>query len=605
MMHQKIVYLLFMAISITLVEFFIHIKEINLTSQPFIRQSTTPLPSLAPTNKTRKRQRVIASENLINAINQIAMSARLMRNPEHRLGLLTILQNLQMTYENDPMKDDIDFTIVINCHEECVFEKLLDVMSSIGKSKYFNQTILVAISKIKWKEDSLKLKAMGKFLPRLKIIEVDGSKNFVQTYKVILEHVKTKGVFMSRSITWFPVSANLEILYGLISHHKYHVVGFPYFGGNLSSWRVGCMKSKILLNQCTIVNGYDRILNGGFAVCDYITGPFMIDKDVLKNYITANQGMVKKINIHLHYLDLFHFLKTNDKKVQISFHVSFGQQHIGNEFEQLDNLQMRPFAYKNRISRITLPSGKEFRYTCEDVNINAKALLGKAGFFVPRCTIDSLDSLLLYITRVSAKNRFKYEIDSGSIVGQVKMSGTLPWERDHDFAYQSKYFIPLSQMRPQFARDGVKIGGTVATLGKCLEKVGTRNCGFLGIGNKHWYMEMWGQNLLSGDIYKDDLYHYVSHEPTLVNLTHVRGNRTYGQINNDWIMTVPNPGNYARSKYGLDILRHQQHWLDIGHSDSWKPYIVGKWRKCPKPGHQCCSDNFLADGNLIFKNVWA
>ena len=54
----------------------------------------------------------------------------------------------------------------------------------------------------------------------------------------------------------------------------------------------------------------------------------------------------------------------------------------------------------------------------------------------------------------------------------------------------------------------------------------------------------------------------------------------------------------------VDILQHAQHWSVLGEPNSWIAYRPGRWGKCNKPGFHACANNFLADGNIQFRDVW-
>ena len=122
----------------------------------------------------------------------------------------------------------------------------------------------------------------------------------------------------------------------------------------------------------------------------------------------------------------------------------------------------------------------------------------------------------------------------------------------------------------------------------------------MGVRSTFWRIELWGQNVLNSDIYRKN---ENLTDPRLIK-THVLGNVTRGQIGSKWASTQDNPGAYLRSKYGLDALKHQQHWMDIGGKTSHIRYDAGHWMKCKWPGHHACCDNYLADGNIIFRDVW-
>ena len=68
-----------------------------------------------------------------------------------------------------------------------------------------------------------------------------------------------------------------------------------------------------------------------------------------------------------------------------------------------------------------------------------------------------------------------------------------------------------------------------------------------------------------------------------------------------WMTAMRNPGLSARNRYGPNIYRHAQHWLDLRRGP-WGRYNSGSFTKCPLPGHTACLDQFPTDGNLQFSD---
>ena len=281
--------------------------------------------------------------------------------------------------------------------------------------------------------------------------------------------------------------------------------------------------------------------------------------------------------------------------IQVSPHVAFEQP--GQEFKNLTRDEIKPFMAKNHFSEFFLSNKFHFEFSCEEVKIRKRNL--PKGMFLPKCLINKLKRLLLFSTQVFNENKFEYELDAGSVVGQVKLSSTLPWERDHDLNYRSRHLKPLQNMTSNFLKKDYHFQPSFKGLKKCLKNKDWQ-CAYMAIRSKDWKVELWGQNVLVGDSYR------LGEEIIDKRLIKMRvvGNITLGQIDDSWIATQNNPGLYCRSKYGLNVLKHQQHWSDLGKKSSWIPYKPGKWKKCKTPGHNACADNFLADGNIIFKNIW-
>ena len=413
-------------------------------------------------------------------------------------------------------------------------------------------------------------------------------------------------------------------------------------------WETGCYKTRMLLYQYRIIKGYDEIhpLNS-LITCDYITSPFLARKKVIKQYLDNRylEIAVSELPVFrdpdafftsdVFYMDLFNHLQTRHRSVKVALSVvtitkeSFTLKG-GGVYVTRD--QVQPFMVKNQLSRYIAqdenPDNKykennvEFNFACGDVNINGGAYLMKTsdGIFIPKCAIDELNTLLLFSTRIFDDHGFRYELDSGSVVGQTKLSATLPWERDHDLVYKPEYFRSLAKLNDTvFKPAGYTQHERFEKLTQCLANH-NMECGYMGIRSKTWRIELVGQANIGSEMYALELSETAESMNEMYTITKARQSSspaaslsagramrksTRGQVGGQWVSTPPSPGLYTRSKYGLDVLKHQQHWADVGGINSWMSYDrVGKWIDCKRPGHHSCSNNFLADGNLIFTDVW-
>ena len=614
-----------------------------------------------------KQQKKLAKMNgkvgaIINKVNRIyrniyQVTKHLMISQRYSRGHVTekiesVTESLILAVSSfsAPQEDgyngkDERFTFLINCQHECVFNKLESVLKTIQQSqKLKNNPILIATSRTKIFKQILK-KHVEK-LPALEFIDVTEIDSYRMIYKKMFGKVSTDMVFFTRLLTKLPTYLFTEKHIKLLTSKSLDVLGSAITTNDKKLWDTGCYKTRMLLYQYRITKGYDELdPNQGTVRCEYIAGPFLARSKVIKRYLNNRYIGIAVADVpmfrapdsfftkEVFYLDLFNHLQSSSRIVKVSIldtatirtpsssNLSSRQHQLIDPVRQLTREQIRPFMVKNQLSRYissVSDSGTAVEYTfkCGEVNINGGAylMMTNNGMFIPKCAIDELNELLLFSTRIFDKYGFTYELDSGSVVGQTKLSATLPWERDHDLVFKPEYFRHLAKLNDTFInKAGYTLHAKFDELDLCIAN-NSMECGYVGIRSKTWRIELVGQSVIGSNMYrtiKNKLYTNArksldSRSSTIEKIQKTNHQATTrGQVGGQWLSVPPNPGLYTRSKYGLDVLRHQQHWADVGGINSWMAYNkAGKWMKCKRVGHHSCSNNFLADGNLIFYDVW-
>ncbi|KAF0295194.1 hypothetical protein FJT64_007231 [Amphibalanus amphitrite] len=103
-----------------------------------------------------------------------------------------------------------------------------------------------------------------------------------------------------------------------------------------------------------------------------------------------------------------------------------------------------------------------------------------------------------------------------------------------------------------------------------------------------WMLELWGQHWLDTEKLRR---HGLP--PTRV------------QLDGRWYPAPRNPGRYVRNRYGREVYRHAEHWMDTGRASSWEPYDTARFLACDSPGDHSCLDQYSTDGVLQFEpDVW-
>lgn len=218
-----------------------------------------------------------------------------------------------------------------------------------------------------------------------------------------------------------------------------------------------------------------------------------------------------------------------------------------------------------------------------------------------KCCINELHELLIFSIKTFHEYNLRYSVDAGTAVGSIKLRSTLPWELDHDLTFKPEDFSVLVNLSSNFNHAGYTF--KIELEDPCLtnHSINVFRCGYMGIKSKHWRMELYGSDTLAYEAYDNRTFHKRH------GVQRIKGQKTLTRLGNFWASSKNNPGLYCRSHYGLDCLRHQRHWSEIGAKHGYHNYTTdSKWIDCVNPGFHSCFNNYMTDGNLQFLHKpWA
>ena len=174
-------------------------------------------------------------------------------------------------------------------------------------------------------------------------------------------------------------------------------------------------------------------------------------------------------------------------------------------------------------------------------------------------------------------------LDGGTTVGAIKFNGILPWERDADISYVASSTINFWDHRDEFIALGYEL--SLKYPEKCPKfDAGNERCLHFNLNLPHWRIELWGATpRLMTDFLREN-----------------RIESTKLLIGGRWMNAPTNPALNSHNRYGYELLKHAEHWGELGYSTSWVPYNPGTYIKCPNPGSHMCLDQYPADGNMDF-----
>jgi len=185
-----------------------------------------------------------------------------------------------------------------------------------------------------------------------------------------------------------------------------------------------------------------------------------------------------------------------------------------------------------------------------------------------------------------SKNIF-YELDAGSNLACVKFENYSPFDLDGDMIVWAYNMSTLHNNEAYVQRNGFSLTGyKPATFDS---QGNLKTFGYYYFNSPDIYTEVWGYPMMSAHRFSP---------PELQNLSTF----TKCRVNNHWINAVHFPGLFARNRYGPDVLKHSQSWLQVGGmKNSWSRYVPGSFVTCDDPSFHGCLYGFPSDGNMAFK----
>ena len=432
----------------------------------------------------------------------------------------------------------------------------------------------------------------------------------VQTLTTLVEKSSTKYVLLTKKIRKFDRDFDIDVFLQPLASKNTDVMSgsvvYPEEG-----WSSGCYQSKLIWSQYKIVFGFDVSFKQKFIPCDHVDGPFAMDREALLESLKARTNIADE----LVYQELqFHMTKKG--KVIKSHPASFFHTAHWEDFEMLTRDQWLDFAVRNEISEIyttILRNNKESHFEFNYIESKAKCGYTKSMLKQRACMRD-LHFMLVNSYRLFDELGYEYVNEDGSGLAAVKLHDTLPWDFDQDIAFRTENFTHCATNEIKWKKLGMHFDLQINK--KCVGEDKNNasrscpfSCGYIGIRDRNWRLESWGQTVLLNDFYQPwKLPKCTNAEQRYLKQrqSRIRGNYTKVRMGDYWCPNRPNPGYYARARYGVDMLRHAKHWSYGGASDSMGIYKTGaRFERCVKEGHHLCMNQYLADGNIQFQRPWA
>uniref|UniRef100_T1IJR0 Cysteine-rich venom protein n=1 Tax=Strigamia maritima TaxID=126957 RepID=T1IJR0_STRMM len=390
---------------------------------------------------------------------------------------------------------------------------------------------------------------------------------------LISRHVNTPYTLIGRKIDNLNQFAHFERQISVFSMDpRVKVVGGATRNTS-GHWKVGCYQSEMNNYVLEYKEGYQSSKNE-CMFCDYISSPFMAKTDFLKE-ITFDENLPNQVL----FQDFFIRVRNTGAFVLNCPDV----MHFSSPSESSLRDYWIPIALKWQLNYVVIPRLPRLKFSCSEIGISCVSSdkLTKTHL-MPRCCIDDYMNGFRVLQKMAEEQNFMLELDSGTVMGAVKMRGVLPWDVDGDTVCLSSQFNIIKGLKSVLKENGFRL--QIMEDARYISKEFRWSGGYMMLWTPEQSIEMYAMDYLSNRLLP----------PEFQNVT------TKAEMKGVWMYAPASPGLFIRNRYGTECLQHAHHWRQNGKNSSWIQYEPGVFNSCPKRGHHACVDRFPADGNLQF-----
>ncbi|KAJ8876127.1 hypothetical protein PR048_024036 [Dryococelus australis] len=388
----------------------------------------------------------------------------------------------------------------------------------------------------------------------------------------------TPYVLVGRGLTHLNSYARLERQVYAISRSTNVVVAGGAFRNLTGHWKVGCYQSEIRNYYLRYLEGY-RYSDRDCMYCDHLEGPF-----VAKTSSLTENPLHGELSDDVVFEDWFLRVKNSDQLAMscpdaMYFVHGADQRKVSSSQERQQRRQdsWLSLAREWQIHRVFLPPNIIYLFSCKEVGLSCSPSKWVRGFLLPSCCLVQVARTFKALDDFASERGLRYEINSGSLLGAVKLRSFMPWDIDGDVTFEQRDYATFHKKRHWLRGRGVKLDGFRPPTAK--------SPAYFKMRTPEVDVDMIGSDTMSTVFLPAD----VREMPTRVNVLGL------------WLRGQANPGLYARNRYGPNYLKHSQSWRTLGLKDSWAEYRnAGSWTPCPKEYHHACLDHYPVDGNIDF-----
>ena len=591
----------------------------------------------------KKKETMVNMRQIDLFLKQLTRAHRFERNATLRRVMAQIAKRVSrfnnrqgVTTEKRPRSS---VTIILNAVNEITdlgvfFQCLQDNNSSIDQW-HKGTKILLGLSQDTYEKHSKTINNLPTETLKHVIVPKGQHQPLVKTLAYLVANATTEHVLLARHVRFIGHDFDIdEFARPLLENGVDVVVASQVLPG--SRWSTGCYQSKLIWSQFKTQYGADSIdlrkeitsnsrKSGSLWMrCDFFDGPFAMKKNLLLDYL--QNRMESRCSDQLLYLEIIYVMNNMGKLMKVHPSTIFHMQQGGGAggggtLATLTRNDWKDFAIRNEISEVIIKTTTEKTRNNNDgggIIIETKIhhefdhgtlkskCINKANMLRPRDCMRDLHFMLVNSYRLFDKYGYGYTNEDGSGLAAVKLHDTLPWDLDQDFAFRADDLLDLVKHESEFKKHGMHFNLQINK--KCLAEKNPKifQCSYIGVADRLWNIELWGQHMLLGDLYQP--WKLPTEYKHLFPDNRIHGNDTKVRIGDYWCPNRPNPGYYVRGRYGVDVLRHAKHWRQGGAPASMGIYSTSRASRfgpCPIEGHHRCMNQYLSDGNIQFQRVWA
>ena len=484
------------------------------------------------------------------------------------------------------------------------------------------------------------------------LVPQDQQERVVNTLAFLVGKVKTENVLLTRDVRFIGHDFNIdEFIRPLQQQQKRRkkttktsadVVIASQILSHDNRWRTGCYQSQLIWNQFRTQYGADSIelkktsnphmttkRNAAqlWIQCDYFDGPFAMRRNILMGLL--KDRVKSRCHNKVLYTEIAYVMNNKGSVMKLHSSTLF---FMGGGSGALSKNDWKDFAVRNDISEVfidtidTTTNNNEGTTFTENSITKTKihhefdhgTLLNhgttttsttnncgnkniRHNMLQPRHCIQELNHMLTNTYRIFNKFGVRYSNEGSSALAAVKIHGTMPWYPYHELAFHTDNTTELIELESEFKKYGIHLEREEdrECLAKKKKTTKKLECTSVkGVSSALWHIKLHAKKALSGDLYKSSKL--SDKQKQSFPSSRIHGKDTKVRMGNFWGFISPNPGYYARARYGTDVLNHA--------SVSTEKGIHGKisrhFGQCPVEGHQRCMNQYLSDGNIQFQRAW-
>ena len=195
-------------------------------------------------------------------------------------------------------------------------------------------------------------------------------------------------------------------------------------------WKSHCWQAEMTQYKLILTPGYFQ------SQCDCMKctllwedyGPFVTKTKHLTNFLDTNVG-----SPHLMFTDFFLRLKLSEQNI-LSCPDLMVETIIANH--STANLDWLSLAQKWQFQEVSIDHGpadeKIAEFTCQDIHKVCEPEKQTQSFLAPLCCSRGANHIVRVLDTISTQLDIHYELDSGSLLGAVKLNNFIPWDIDGD-----------------------------------------------------------------------------------------------------------------------------------------------------------------------------